>query len=268
MKLIKTVRNISLLSLMLSVFVGFNLAQNDDPPPIPLKYRSQPISKGVEILNQANLAHGGKALDNLKTLKITEKLRIEDSFYEEIRLIDFDRKRVRIEQRYSSKAYRGSDKELFVKQLDVNRGWLISFGEMTEMKNYKPDELNRFLSLGVFGFRKNKLKDIVINKVQIDETIQLKTLFVTVNGEKYMWVFDSDNRLISESNNLFFEKNDKKQEFFDDFKAVDGIILPYQSVNASKVEYSKFSISNITMREILKVEVNPKLTEKDWVVPK
>jgi hypothetical protein len=267
----KLIKLVTLMSFVI-VFSTLAAAQNDESPPIPPGVRvpqspnEQPLAKGLEVLKQANLAHGGKTLDNLKTLRIKEKLRVDDLFYEVRTIVDFNSKKIREESRSLFENSNQANKYLYIKQFESNKGWIFAANEKREITDYQQKELNRFLSLGVIGLRSVNLKNIVLNSVQIDPATRLKTLRFTVNGEYYVWVFNWKNQLISESNNASYDKNDKKQEYFDDFRLIGGIRFPYRSANMFRGEFSSESL--MITRQILTVEVNPKLTEKNWSVPK
>lgn len=230
----------------------------------------QPLSVGVEILKRANAAHGGNALDNLKALQMTGRQRHDVAFSEFKILIDIPRNRVRMETRAKGNFF-------YVQQIQGKEGWIFSGGKSGEISEAEKNDLRRTFYDGFMILRSSVLKDIKLEKVSVDETNELKTLQVAIDGEKYLLTFDAGNRLVARQSSLdaslyINECMSEKLDLYDDFRAVDGIKIPYRT--ASNLVLKPNSSAPCQARAFLdvfdlsEIKVNPSLTEKDWAIPR
>ena len=124
----KNLTKIFLLILAGFIFAKIVPAQNEKPPLPPWAVRiptgkEQPLENGVKLLKQINLANGGKLLDSVKTLRLTGKRRIDNSFYDVKVLIDTTKEKVR--QEITSKQY-----PLSIEQLEGKKLWIYRAGKI------------------------------------------------------------------------------------------------------------------------------------------
>ncbi len=259
----------NLSKILLLIAIGFIFANNipaqNEPPPLPPfavripSGKEQPLENGVKLLKQVNLANGGKLLDNIKTLRLTGKRRIDNSFYDVKVLIDTTKEKVRLE---TSGQYGTS-----IEQLEGKKGWVYRADKIEYFKNGS-SELRMFLDTGIFGFRSNSLKNISLTLFEIDPITTLKTMRVTINGRNYEWVFDTKNRLISE---VYKDETEDEKYFtwvrtsFDDFKVLNGLTLPHRKISTLRIYPTDLVL--LDLHEWTTIEINPKLTAKDWAVP-
>jgi hypothetical protein len=261
-------KNLSKIFLLIAIgfiFANSITAQNEPPPLPPWAVRmpsgkEQPLENGVKLLKQVNLANGGKLLDSVKTLRLIGKRRIDNSFYDVKVLIDTTKEKVRQE---TSGRYGTS-----IEQLEGKKGWAYRADKIEYFENGSR-ELRMFLDTGILGFRSNSLKNISINLFEIDPMTTLKTMRVTINSRNYEWVFDAKNRLISE---VYKDETGDEKYFtqvrtsFEDFNKINGVTLPRRKVSTLRTYPTDLVL--LDMNEWTSIEINPKLTEKDWVVPK
>ena len=252
------------------IFVGFVFsnsinAQNENPP-LPIgtirmpSGKEQPLENGVKLLKQINLANGGKLLDNVKTLRLTGKRRIDNLFYDVKVLIDTTKEKVR--QETKSSQYPPS-----IEQLEGKKLWVYRADKLEYFEN-SSSELRMFLDNGILGFRSNSLKNISLSLFEIDPLTNLKTMRVTINGRNYEWVFDAQNRLISE---VYKEETDDEKYFtlvrtsLDNFNKINGMIFPRRKISTLRTYPSDIVL--LDSLDWTTIEVNPVFSERDWSVP-
>lgn len=255
-----------ILILVLSVFSSVVVGQGQPPIPPPPSVRpfnpnDQPNENGVEFLKLANLAHGGAALDNLKTLRLTGKVRIDNLFYTIKILVDTVSGKVRRETRSVEK---GSD-YFYVEQIEGKKGWVFRADEKVDdtEDSAKNSELHAILNTGLLGLRRRSLENASVTLFNVDPVSQLKTVRAQINGQAYEWKFNDRNVLISES---FADDRDETRSLFDDFRNVRGVKIPYRV--AATLESFSINVTLLMIHDWTTVEVNPTLTAKDWAVPK
>lgn len=225
------------------------------PNPLPAirlpSINDQPLARGLEILQQANRAHGAAALNDLKTVRMTGRMRVNNDFYDYKILIDVARNRVREETR-------GRDADYFyVSQAENESGWVFAAAEKREMDESERRDLQKVLRTGWLGLRADALKDVRLSIVEVDERKKRATLRGATSGETYSRVFDRENLLIAES--LMYQP-EENLDLYDDFRKVAGITIPHRKTSLFK--------SLLIIVEWSKIEVNPDLTEQDWAVPR
>jgi hypothetical protein len=235
---------------------------NRKPPAIPINsnrpglgINEQDKLVALDVLRKANLAHGGTALDNLKTLRIKGKRRVNDHFFDLDIIIDITSQKVREETR-------GVNGFLNIRQIDAQGGWSFFDKLVTKLDAEEQDELENVLIGGLFGLRSDSLNQTSITYFADDKPNEQKLIRVLIKGKEYTWIFDTKNRLITQSS-----KNQTRKEttLFDDFRSVSEINMPHRSVLGSLiVEYSN---SVLTVDDWTNIEVNPKFAEKDWAIP-
>lgn len=207
---------------------------------------------GFEILKRANAAHGGKNLDDLKTIRMTGKMSGANG------ALDFDATiSVNVIERKIRYEFRKNGELVNVEQFEGSGGWNWLNGQKTALTEKRINELDKSLSTGVFGLRSDALKTISVESVKIDEEKKLKTLRVKINGEEYGWLFDAENRLTAEASK---EDGAEKLELSSDFRNVKGVVVPFSS---------GLALGSLTVElKLSSVEVNPTFSANDWAIPK
>lgn len=209
----------------------------------------QPLSRGSEILKLANAAHGGAALDNLKTLRLIGRMRVDNHFYDYKILVDTARNRVREESR-------GNADYFYVRQAEETSGWVFAGGAKRPIEDFERRELQKFLFTRLLGLRGDSSKNINLKIVEVNDYEKIKTLRGEINGETYSWGFDGDNLLISES---VLYKPETNTTLFDDFRTIENIKFPHRATTALG--------SLLLIVDWTSIEANVALTENDWAVP-
>ncbi len=250
---------IFILSVLSSVVGG--QVQPPIPSIRPFNPNDQPNENGVKFLRQANLAHGGAALDNLKTLRMTGKVRIDNSFYTTKILIDTVSGKVRRESRSAEK---GSD-YFYVEQIEGKKGWVFRADEKVNdtEDEAKDSELHQMLNTGLLGLRRQSLENVSVTLFNVDPATRLKTVRVQIDGQYYEWKFNDENVLIFES---YANERDESRTLFDDFRSVKGVKIPHRA--SATLESFSINVTLLMIHDWATVEVNPVLTAKDWAVPK
>jgi hypothetical protein len=223
-------------------------------PPPAMDEKTQKLA--LDALLRANFAHGGAALNNIKTLRIKGKRRVNDFFYDLHILVDLDSQKVRLETK-------GVNGYFNVRQIEDNKSWSFFDKAINELEAEERGELESILHAGFLGLRSNSLINISILFFADDKANDQKLITVSIKGREYLWTFDSKNRLISQTG-----KNQSRKEnlLFDDFRIIDGVNIPHKSFLGSLiVEYAN---NVLTVDEWTSVEVNPSLTAQDWAFPK
>jgi hypothetical protein len=200
---------------------------------------------GVDILQKANLAHGGKALDNLKTVRLQAAVGAMSIK----QLIDILQQKIRIE------FYKG-DKLTGVEQLEGGTGWQWVNGKVTELPAARIKEISATFNTGILGLRNEKLKNITVQSAEINEDDKMKTVTVKINGQIYAWLFDTDNRMTGEANN---GGGMEHMSISRDFRTISGIVLPYTGIEKHGGQSFTVNYSSII--------INPAFTQKDWGKP-
>ena len=209
----------------------------------------QPLARGLQILKQANAAHGGIALDNLKTLRLTGRMRVNSEFYDYKILIDAALNRVREETR-------GENDYFYVSQAEGESGWVFAADQKREIEEYERRNLHRILSTGWLGLRSDALENIKLFVVEVDPTRKSATLRGETGGETYSRIFNRENLLISES--LMYQP-EENLDLYDDFRSIGVIKIPHRKTSLLK--------SLLLIVDWSAIEVNPNLTAKDWAIP-
>jgi hypothetical protein len=245
-----------------------NIIGQDEPPPIaPNAVRmpsgsgkDQPLKNGVKLLKQVNLAHGGAILNNVKTLRLKGRghlIRISKNdlttnlYYNLTVLIDLERNFIRKEED-------AGEVHFEIRQTDGKSGWVFNPKQSRSISESEQNALLKILESSPLGFRKNSLSEIKLLKLATHEKLKFKYLVAERNDVKHLFGFDKNSRLLIDD---YFENGEQHEITFDDFRKINGIVFPF---------FERFVIRNVESRTVKywSIEVNPKLTEKDWSVPK
>jgi hypothetical protein len=253
-----------LLALVLCVSAQKTKKKQGKPKPPVIPINPIRLSLGIseqdklvalDVLRKANLAHGGTALDFLKTLRFKGKRRVSDFFYDIDVLVDIASQKVREETR-------GVNGYFNIRQIDAKGGWSFFDKSIQKMDAEEQNELENVLTGGLFALSSDSLNQISVKYFANDKPNEQKLIRVSIKGKEYTWIFDTKNRLISQSS-----KNQIRKEtiLFDDFRSVGEINMPHRSFLGSLlVQYSNCVL---TVDDWTAIEVNPKFADSDWVVP-
>jgi hypothetical protein len=252
-----------LLAFTLCTFAQTKKKQVKSKPPVVPINSNRPslgISEqdklvALDVLRKANLAHGGTALDNLKTLRIKGKRRVNDHFYDIDILVDITSQKVREETR-------GVNGYFNIRQIDAKGSWSFFAKSISKLDAEEHDELENVLIGGLFALSSESLNQISITYFADDTPSEQKLIGVSIKGKRFTWIFDTKNRLISQSSSNAAIKATK---LFDDFRNVGEINMPHQSFLGSLLV--AYSNSVLTVDDWTAIEVNPKFADSDWAVP-
>jgi hypothetical protein len=200
---------------------------------------------GMSILLKANLAHGGKALDNMKTVRLQAAVGTMNV----TQLIDVLQQKIRIE-------FYKDDKLSVIEQLEGDAGWQWVNGKSTALPAARIKELQGSFNTGILGLRSERLKNLSIQSAEVNEDGKMKTVTVKMNGQNYAWVFDTDNRMVGEANN---GGGIEHMSISKDFRTISGIVLPYTGIEKHGGQSYTVNYSSVV--------VNPVFTEKEWGKP-
>ncbi len=258
----------NLTKIVLLILVGFVFANSINAqvenPPFPIGAvrmptgKEQPLENGVKLLKQINLANGGKLLDNVKTLRLKGRGHLielsgdnltTNLYYNLTVLIDLKKNRIRKEEDAGSNFFE-------IRQIEGESGWIFNPKQPRSISKTEQNELLKILETGSLGLRKNRLDEMEI--YTIGDNKGFKYLAVKINGVKHLLGFDKKSHLLIDD---YFENQEQHEITFDDFRKVKGITFPFYERQIIKEKESR------TVK-YWSIEVNPKLTEKDWAVPK
>lgn len=261
----------NLTEIVLLIAIGYiftnSIIGQDEPPPIAPNAvwmpsesgKEEPLTNGVKLLKQVNLAHGGTILNDVRTLRlkgrghligISKKELTTNLYYNLTILIDLKRHLIRKEED-------ASEVHFEIRQTDEKSGWVFNPKQPRQISKSEQNGLLKILEGSPLGFRKNSLNKIKLLKMAMNEKFKFKYLLVERNEVKHLLGFDKNSRLLIDD----YSVNGEQHEItFDDFRKINGIVFPF---------FERSIIKNVESRTIKywSVEVNPKLTEKDWAVP-
>ena len=260
----KNLTKIVLLIFVVFVFANNVPAQNEDPPLTPRTVRipsgkEQPLENGVKLLKKINLANGGVSLDKLKTLRLKGRGHLiklsgdnlnTNLYYNLTILIDLKKNRIRKEEGAGSNFFE-------IRQVERESGWIFNPKQPRSISKTEQNELLKVLETGSLGLRKNRLAEMEIFTFGENKELNFKYLTVKTNGVKHLLGFDKNLRLLIDD---YFINQEQHEITFDDFRKIKGITFPFFERHIIKEKESR------TIK-YWSIEVNPKLTEKDWAVP-
>lgn len=207
--------------------------------------RSEAAPDGLKILQQANAAHGGIKLDNLKTLRMTG-----NAFGLDLTLlIDVVNQKIRYEFRQGSNL-------AAIEQVEGNDGWQWTNKKKLPLTEKRRAEIKKSFNTGLLGLRSGLIKSMSIQSVEFKKENNFKTVIAEIGGEKYAMIFDAENLLVGE---VSVESGMQQTVISKDFRNVNGLVLPYFSTVTSGTQKVTIVFST--------VEVNPVINENAWAVP-
>lgn len=207
--------------------------------------RTEAAPDGLKILQQANAAHGGVKLDNLKTLRMTGTAFGLDLTL----LIDAVKQKIRYE-------FRQGNNLAAIEQVEGDAGWQWTNKKKLPLTEKRRTEIKKSFNTGLLGLRSSLIKSMSIQSAEIKKENNFKTVIAEIGGEKYAMIFDAENRLVGE---VSVENGAQQTVISKDFRNVNGLVLPYFSTVMSGTQKVTIVFSS--------VEVNPVINENAWADP-
>lgn len=204
------------------------------------------LEAGMNLLKQANQAHGGKNLDNLTTLKAvmsTNNLTLTMQ-------ADYTRQIVRLES-----ALQGN--VILLEQMEGNSGWSFDGTGYATLTSQRVTELKRYLFCGLLGLK----ADVLAKSTASLQTQQyeLSSVMVMVNSMRAGYIINNrSNRL--EALIMVDPLSGTTTFTYSDFKKTGSILLPYTEImqagkHAQTITYDSY-------------DINPTFPADTWAKPK
>lgn len=196
------------------------------------------------LLLKANLAHGGHALDIIKTMRYSAVI----MGVKAISYTDIYNHKLRIELWENGQL-------VSVEQMDGNDGWRWHQGKKASMPSNRVEEMKSTFYSGLLGLRKPAL-----NQMQVLNMQKLKnntySVLCRLNGNDYIFAINSQNQLAAEANKT--SGRTSVSALFD-LRVVQGVMIPFKEVVTTGfkklvIEYDDF-------------EINPVFDDSNWAVP-
>lgn len=204
------------------------------------------LEAGMNLLKQANQAHGGKNLDNLTTLKAvmsTNNLTLTMQ-------ADYTRQIVRLESSLQGNV-------ILLEQMEGNSGWSFDGTGYATLSPQRVTELKRYLFCGLLGLK----SDVLAKSTASLQTQQyeLSSVMVTVNSMRAGYIISNrTNRL--EALIMVDPLSGTTTFTYSDFKKTGSILLPYTEImqagkHAQTITYDSY-------------DINPTFSANTWAKPK
>ncbi len=201
--------------------------------------------KGMQILRDAKLVHGGQALDRLKTIEadiVFSGLSFKVS-------MDFERSYLQLESTSPSFNY--------VEQLEGNEGWVHQNNVTTSLSKARREELRMTFYTGLFG-----LRDQVLNQLKIRDVVETKDDLLLVLAQmgthKMGYVVDKKDKVLVAA---MVPKNGKSEiTYYSNLKKDAGLLLPFTETTEGK--------DGNTVVKYTQYRINPNFTDNDWQMKK
>jgi len=203
------------------------------------------LDAGLNLLQKANVTHGGKNLDNLITLKAV----MSSNNLTLTMLADYQKQVIRLESSLQGNV-------ILTEQLEGNSGWSYDGTGYTNLSPQRVTELKRFLLCGLIGLR----SDILAKSSATLQSSQYDLSSVMVHVEKIRAGYIINNKssrlealVIADAN------NNTTTVTYSDYKRTGNILLPYTEIiqagkHAQTVSYESY-------------DVNPSLPPAAWAKP-
>jgi hypothetical protein len=243
---------ISLVAINGSIFFFGDSEENEaKEPSLIQEHSAQEVgvsndskSSGLNILKSTKKAHGGEAIDELKTIKMEVVISGMDFQV----LMDVDRKYIRLESLMPNFKY--------VEQLEGSSGWIYQSAAIKRMTSNRIKELEATFFSGIFGLRKNILDSAKILDIR-DTKDNLQLITLSIESETIGYVVNKNSYTITAT---FILKDGKNEiTYLDNLKPINGLLLPF-------LEVTETDGANI---EVLykNYNINPLFTDSHWSRP-
>ena len=196
------------------------------------------------MLLKANQAHGGHALDIIKTMRYSAVI----MGVKAVSYIDIFSHKLRIE-------LWENDNLVSVEQIDGNNSWRWLQGNKAPMPPNRIAEMKSTFYSGLLGLRKPALKKMHVINIQ-----ELKNNTYSVlgrlEGNEYIFAINSQNLLVAEANKT---SGRTSVSALSDLRLVQGIMIPFKETVTTGfkklvIEYNDF-------------EINPEIANSNWNIP-
>ncbi len=204
------------------------------------------VTKGMNMLQKAHLAHGGKMLDSLNTIRLQATI----GSISVIQSIDLKTQQLRMEWFNNQTLYQ-------VEQLDNNTGWQWTNGKISPLPAEHIKELQAVFVTGILGLRSQNIKNITVRAAETNAMAGTETLQVTIGEKNYTWTFDAGHHLVAEALTTGTVQRSSKLK---DLRMIYGITVPFTTVETSNEQ--SFTV-NYTA-----VNINPVISVSQWRQPK
>lgn len=204
------------------------------------------LEAGMNLLKQANQAHGGKNLDNLTTLKAvmsTNNLTLTMQ-------ADYTRQIVRLESSLQGNV-------ILLEQMEGNSGWSFDGNGYATLSPQRVTELKRYLFCGLLGLK----SDILAKSTASLQTQQydLSSVMVLVNSMRAGYIINNKNNRL-EALIMVDPLSGTTTFTYSDFKKTGSILLPYTEImqagkHAQTITYDSY-------------DINPTFSANTWAKPK
>jgi hypothetical protein len=204
------------------------------------------LEAGMNLLKQANQAHGGKSLDNLTTLKAvmsTNNLTLTMQ-------ADYTRQIVRLESSLQGNT-------ILLEQMEGNSGWSFDGTGYATLSPQRVTELKRYLYCGLLGLK----SDLLAKSTASLQTQQyeLSSVMVMVNSMRAGYIINNRNNRL-EALIMVDPLSGTTTFTYSDFKKTGNILLPYTEImqagkHAQTITYDSY-------------DINPTLPANAWAKPK
>lgn len=198
---------------------------------------------GKALLLKANAAHGGTALNNIKTVSFSATLQgMQANSY-----IDLRGNRVRME-------FRQGGKLVQVEQLEGESGWQWQSGKVSSLPANRAAEMRGAFYSGLLGLRQSQINAANIKSVKPANNGY--TIVCEQNGKSYAYLLNDQGRMTGSA-----DQSGQTANFsaYANFRSVSGVLIPFNEVLSSgkqkiAIQYKSF-------------EINPAFTESIWAKP-
>ncbi|MBO9634840.1 MAG: hypothetical protein J7578_17145 [Chitinophagaceae bacterium] len=220
--------------------------KNENKEPAKPSTSPELLRTGTAFLKKANLANGGRSLDDIKTVKLISSL--GNGTMQITTLLDLPKQKIRCE-------YRKQGQLIGIEQTEGNTGWEWTNGKLSQLPAGRVRELQFANLFGVFGLQQTALgKTSVLSSPATKD--QQTQLLVTVDGNNMAWAFDKENRLTGHSGKT---ANSTITHLFSDFQKIGQVVLPYTVTEMRDNKTFTYRFSSIVL--------DPSYTVTDWAKP-
>lgn len=205
------------------------------------------VRSGLAFLKKANLANGGKYLDEVKTVKLESSL--GNGALQITTLLDLPQQKIRCE-------YRKQGQLIGIEQTEGDAGWEWSNGKFTTLSTDRVKELQSANFSGIFSLQEPVLNSVSIISAPGTSNNQT-SIIIFREGNYTAMLFDKENRLTGNSSKI---NNRSITRSFSDFRKTKQVLLPYivKEIRDNKTFTYQYS----------SIELNPSLSANDWLKPK
>lgn len=233
-------------SIMVNGTVYFAEDENKKATPANTNSNPETLRNATAFLQKANLANGGKSLDDIKTVKLISSL--GNGAMQITTLLNLPQQKIRCE-------YRKQGQLIGIEQTEGSSGWEWSNGKFTLLSAARVRELQLANLFGVFSLQQTVLAKTTVLSSPTTKNLQTQ-LIVSRDGNNMAWMFDKNNRM---TGNSATKDNYTVIHLYSDFRTTGQVIIPYSVKEIRDNKTFTYTFSSILL--------NPLLTATDWAKP-